>query len=209
MSTSGALGPSELVEATLGLRILSYKLQLIEGIVPTRRGGDFIATNGLHRSVPKYTAPERTLVRSIVANLSLKRIPDKDLTNEIFRQTNKTLSKSGLYRIRQAIKRDSYKWYKAMREGQYKYIHEFKERINEILDLQKQASRNYRLSKEPTTVKQTSLAELHRLNITLSNYFDVAPDIIGLAQLPYQRHQKLKQQHKQNRKRHSRLTSPS
>ena len=32
---------------------------------------------------------------------------------------------------------------------------------------------------EPTTVKQTSMAELHRLNITLSNYFDVAPDIIG------------------------------
>ena len=29
------------------------------------------------------------------------------------------------------------------------------------------------------SVEQTSLAELHRLNITLSNYFDVAPDIIN------------------------------
>ena len=65
-----------------------------------------------------------------------------------------------------------------MREGQYEYIHEFKERINEILSY-KSCTTRYRLSTEPTTVKQTSMAELHRLNITLSNYFDVAPDIIG------------------------------
>ena len=66
-----------------------------------------------------------------------------------------------------------------MREGQYEYIHEFKERINEILSLQKLHHEIIDSPTEPTTVKQTSMAELHRLNITLSNYFDVAPDIIG------------------------------
>ena len=66
-----------------------------------------------------------------------------------------------------------------MREGQYEYIHEFKERINEILSLQKLHHQIIDSPTEPTTVKQTSLAELHRLNVTLSNYFDVAPDIIG------------------------------
>ena len=66
-----------------------------------------------------------------------------------------------------------------MREGQYEYIHEFKERINEILSLQKLHHQIIDSPTEPTTVKQTSLAELHRLNITLSNYFDVAPTIIG------------------------------
>ena len=30
---------------------------------------------------------------------------------------------------------------------------------------------------KPTTNKQSSLEELHRLNITLSNYFDVTPTI--------------------------------
>ena len=49
-----------------------------------------------------------------------------------------------------------------------KYFH-YKSCIIEIIDS----------PTEPTTVKQTSMAELHRLNITLSNYFDVAPDIIG------------------------------
>jgi hypothetical protein len=66
-----------------------------------------------------------------------------------------------------------------MREGQYEDIHEFKERISEIVDLQKMHHAIIDSDTEPTTVKQTSMAELHRLNITLSNYFDVAPDIIG------------------------------
>jgi hypothetical protein len=66
-----------------------------------------------------------------------------------------------------------------MREGQYEYIHEFKEGINEILWLQKKHHAIIDSDKEPTTVKQASLVELHRLNITLSNYFDVAPDIIN------------------------------
>ena len=30
-----------------------------------------------------------------------------------------------------------FQWYKTMREGEYEYIHEFKERINEIMSLQK------------------------------------------------------------------------
>ena len=65
-----------------------------------------------------------------------------------------------------------------MREGEYEYIHEFKERINEILFLQKKHQIVMRNEDNPQ-IQQTSLAELHRLNITLSNYFDVAPDISG------------------------------
>jgi hypothetical protein len=129
--------------------------------------------------VSKYTAAERTFVNSIVASLSIKRIPDPEIMKEVYVQTNKTLSRSGLYRVRQQIKKESYHWYKTIREGQYEYIHEFKERISEIIDLQKMHHAIIDSKTEPTTVKQTSMAELHRLNITLSNYFDVAPDIIG------------------------------
>lgn len=113
--------------------------------------------------------------------LTIKRIPDNEILNDIFHQTNKTMTVRHLNRIRQQIKRESYHWYKTMREGEYEYIHEFKERINEILDLQK---RHYEIIDDqsiPTPVKQTSLAELHRLNITLSNYYDVAPSIIGVG----------------------------
>jgi hypothetical protein len=129
--------------------------------------------------VGKFNAEERTLIKSIVAMLTIKRIPDSAIINEVYQQTNKTISKQALCGIRNRIKRDSYHWYKTMREGEYEYIHEFKERINEILSLQKLHHQIIDSPTEPTTIKQTSMAELHRLNITLSNYFDVAPDIIG------------------------------
>jgi hypothetical protein len=48
--------------------------------------------------VSKYTAAERALVKNIVATLSIKRIPEVEIINAIFDQTNKTLSKSGLFR---------------------------------------------------------------------------------------------------------------
>ncbi|MGB8449137.1 MAG: hypothetical protein WCE25_05425 [Nitrososphaeraceae archaeon] len=59
----------------------------------------------------------------------------------------------------------------------FKYIHEFKERINEILDLQK---RHYEIVDSPAVpipIKQASLFELHKLSLTMANLFDVAPFI--------------------------------
>ena len=44
-----------------------------------------------------------------------------------------------------------------MREGQYEYIHEFKERINEILDLQKQHHEIIESNKHNPSIQQTSL----------------------------------------------------
>jgi hypothetical protein len=68
-----------------------------------------------------------------------------------------------------------------MREGEYEFIHEFRERIAEIMDLQKRHHAILDNENIPIPIKQTSLAELHKLNITLSNYFDVAPSIVNNA----------------------------
>ena len=116
--------------------------------------------------------------------LTIKRIPDSDIINEIFKQTNKTISKQALCGIRKRIKRDSFKWYKTMREGEYEYLHEFKERINEILFLQKKHHQIIDANEHNPQVQQASLAELHRLSITLSNLYDVAPTIINGTSLP-------------------------
>jgi hypothetical protein len=97
--------------------------------------------------MPKFTAAERILVKSIIAALSIKRIPEQDIIDKIYRQTNKTITKSGMFYIRKDIKKESFQWYKTMREGEFEYIHEFRERINEILDLQK---RHYEIADFPT-----------------------------------------------------------
>lgn len=131
----------------------------------------------------KYTIAERALVKSIVASLTIKRIPDPEIIKEVYMQTNKTISRSGLYGVRQQIKKDSFNWYKTMREGEYEFIHEFKERINEIIWLQQKHHEIIKNNANSPQIQQASLTELHKLNLTLSNYFDVAPDIIGNSSL--------------------------
>ena len=104
-----------------------------------------------------FTYAERTLIKSIVACLSIKRVPETEIINEIFRQTNKTISSVALFKIKKRIKKESYHWYKTMREGQFEYIHEFKERIDEILWLQKKHHEIIDSCAESTSNKQTSL----------------------------------------------------
>jgi hypothetical protein len=128
----------------------------------------------------KFTTVEKNQIKNTVALLSIKRIPDLEIIKSIFDQTNKIITVRQVTRIKQQIKKESYHWYSTMREGEYEYIHQFKERIDEIINLQKKHHEIIDSPREPTTVKQASLVELHKLSITLSNLYDVAPTIIGV-----------------------------
>ena len=66
----------------------------------------------------KYTYAERQLLKDIVASLTIKRIPEAEILAEVYKQTNKTLSHSGLFRVKKSIKYESYKWYSKLEGGQ-------------------------------------------------------------------------------------------
>ena len=132
----------------------------------------------------KFTNDEKLLVKNLVSTLSLKRISDNEIIEFILHQTGKSITRMSLHNIREQIKRDSYEWYSHMRQDQFAYIHEFKERVNEITDLQKMHHEIIIRNRDNPSIQQTSLAELHRLNITLSNYFEVAPTVVNGITLP-------------------------
>ena len=132
----------------------------------------------------KFTNEERTLVKSIVATLTIKRMSDKEIIESIFNQTNKIITRKALYELRQSIKKDSYRWYTKLKQNQYAYIHEYKERIDEILSLQQKHHEIIKRNEHNPQIQQTSLAELHRLSITLSNFYDVVSDIVNHATIP-------------------------
>lgn len=126
----------------------------------------------------KFTYAERNLVKDIVATLSISKNTNEKIIKEIERQTGKAVNNRYIRYVRTWIKKDSKNWYDDLRGSTYEYIYQFRERINEIVDLQK---RHYKIIEDNpnnTNIQQTSLAELHRLNITLSNYF-VAPTIVN------------------------------
>jgi uncharacterized protein YqgQ len=129
--------------------------------------------------VSKFTAAEKDKIKSIVANLHIKQVPDSLIIQEVRRQTSKTISKRTLYYVRERIKKESYIWYLKLRKDNYEFIHEFRERIREINDLQQKHYLIVNSTSEPTSVRQTSMVELHKLNITLSNYYDIAPYIVS------------------------------
>jgi hypothetical protein len=131
--------------------------------------------------VSKFTCKERLTIENIVTSLTIRRVSDSEIIEEIRRKTRKSISRQSLYNIRQRIKQDSYEWYQMLRQGNYEYIHEFKERINEIIDLQKKHHEIVDKHPDNPIIQQKSLEELHRLNITLSNYYDVAPQIVNFA----------------------------
>ena len=132
----------------------------------------------------KYTNDEQIIIKGIVATLSLKRIPDNEIIRAVFDSTYKTISRKQIYNVRQQIKKDSYDWYNKLRHDQYAYIHEYKERIDEILSLQQMHHEIIQNNKHNPSIQQTSLAELHKLSITLSNFYDVASDIVNHATIP-------------------------
>ena len=127
----------------------------------------------------KFTRGERAIVKNIVATLAIKRIPESEIINEIYKQTNKTITKTALFYIKQSIKKESAKWYEELRQGQYEFLHEFKERINEILFMQKKVYEIIDSNEKNPSIQLSAISELHKLNITLSNYFSVAPSIVS------------------------------
>lgn len=123
----------------------------------------------------KFTAAERETVKSIVASLSIKKVPDVEIMNEINLKLKKSVSRVTLFNVRKNIKKDSYYWFKQLRDDNYSYIHEVKQRLDEILDLQK---RHYEIVENNLTnpqIQQNSLIQLHKLTETLFHYFEVIP----------------------------------
>ena len=129
--------------------------------------------------MPKYTYAERELIKDIVASLTIKRIPELEILAEVYKQTDKTLSRSGLHRVKASIKKQSYQWYTKLRQDRYAYIHEYRERIQELLSLQQKHHEIIKNNEHKPAIQQTSLQELHKISITLSNFHDVASDIVN------------------------------
>jgi hypothetical protein len=126
----------------------------------------------------KFTCTERNIIKNLVATLTIKRIPDNEIVKEIFAQTNKTMTVRHLARIKKRLKIDSFNWYTKLRQDQYAYIAEYKERIDELLSLQKKHHEIIKSNEHNPQIQQTSLAELHKMSITLSNFYDVASDLV-------------------------------
>ena len=131
-----------------------------------------------------FTNDEKVLIKNIVAKLSIKKVSSAKIIEEVYQKTNKKITTKEIYNVRQSIKKDSYQWFKTRAEGQYEYILEFKDRIEEILWQLIKHHNIIEKKQHSPQIQQTSLSELQKLNITLSNYFNIAPGIVNGITIP-------------------------
>jgi hypothetical protein len=131
-----------------------------------------------------FTNDEKVLIKNIVAKLSIKKASSAKIIEEVYQKTNKKITTKEIYNVRQCIKEDSYQWFKTQAEGQYEYIREFKDRIEEILWQLIKHHNIIEKNQHSPQIRQTSLSELQKLNITLSNYFNIAPGIVNGITIP-------------------------
>jgi hypothetical protein len=124
------------------------------------------------KQMPKYTATERSVVKSIVASLCIKRIPETEIMKEIFVQTNKSISRAGLYKVKQSIKKNSYKWMMNLAKDRYTYLHEYKERLDEIVWLQK---KHHELIDKYTNTNNPHVVQSSRSNLITNEEDNMNP----------------------------------
>ena len=58
--------------------------------------------------MPKFNAEERRVIDIMVAALSIKRIPDPDIIDQVMKLTNKKITRQTLYHVRQRMKKESF-----------------------------------------------------------------------------------------------------
>ena len=58
--------------------------------------------------MPKFNAEERRVIDIMVAALSIKRIPDPDIIDQVMKLTNKKITRQTLYNVRQRMKKESF-----------------------------------------------------------------------------------------------------
>lgn len=127
--------------------------------------------------MPKFTAAERNQIQSIVATLSIKRIPDVEIIEEINQKLKKTIGPRELYNVRQRIEKESYKWYTELRDDSYAYLSTYKNRIDSFFSYQNKLHEIINKSRNKPEIQIKAISELVRIEMSVYNTYK---DLAGL-----------------------------
>jgi hypothetical protein len=67
----------------------------------------------------KFTCAEKETVKSVIARLSVKQIPEREILKEVYNVTSKTITRRTSYHIKNKIKKESFYWYQNLQQNRY------------------------------------------------------------------------------------------
>ena len=84
-----------------------------------------------------FTKSEREYVKGIVHNLSLQRLSDGEIVQWLHDEKQIDIHTSTVSKMKTQIDRTAEKWYIQLRNSTYRYIANYKERLDSLLSYQK------------------------------------------------------------------------
>jgi hypothetical protein len=130
-----------------------------------------------------FTKAEREYVKGVVHNLSLQRLTDQEIVDWLQEEKKIGLDRSTISKMRNHVEQQAEKWYIHLKESRYKYIANYKARLDSLLSYQKKLNQIIEFYLQPpmqilypdTIIK--AVVELHRIEVSMFNIWKQLPDL--------------------------------
>ena len=121
-----------------------------------------------------FTKAEREYVRSIVHNLSLQRLTDREIVQWLHDEKQIDLDRSTVSKMRNQVELKAEKWYIELKQSAFKFIAIYKERIDSLFSYQKKLHEIISAANKPE-VQIRAITELHSIEMSIFSLWKQLP----------------------------------
>jgi hypothetical protein len=123
-----------------------------------------------------FTKSERECVKGIIHNLSLQRLSDGEIVQWLHDEKQTDIHTSTVSKMKTQIDRTAEKWYTQLRNSTYRYIANYKERLDSLLSYQKILHGIIATTKKDE-VKIRAISELTTIEMNIFSLWKQLPDL--------------------------------
>ncbi len=121
-----------------------------------------------------FTKAEREYIRGIIHNLSFQRLTDQEIAQWLHDEKNIDLDRSTVSKMRNQIEKQAEKWYIDLRNSAYRYLAQYKERIDSLLSYQRTLHEIISTTKRED-IKIRAISELHSIEMDILSLWKQLP----------------------------------
>lgn len=131
--------------------------------------------------MPKLTTREQQVLRTLVAEAMVRRFSIMETQSYIKAQLGTIIGEREILRYRKQVKTESSKWLSDMAKSRTEFIAEYRQRIKECEEIQRELWRTYLLSKDLPAIRVKCLAELLKASNQILEMYDALPVVYSLT----------------------------
>jgi hypothetical protein len=119
---------------------------------------------------------QKEYVKAIVHQLSLQRLSDGEIVDYLAKEKGIVLAKCRVNQIKNGIAREAARWYIELKQSQYKYIANYKERLDSLLSYQKILNDIVKTTKRED-IKIKAVSACHSIEMDIFNLWKQLPEL--------------------------------